>query len=214
MNKETKSIDLDDLPEDPVINNQKYVVISYAFSEDLDRNGHRLPLLKIRGSYADIEGCNKRIKRLDQESDDVKSIPLLITEVGKWIGLFDHSELYKNDEIDIQYRDETMNTTMKGLRESALQNKKKFLERVENEKKELEYYGTKEGQAELSEKKEHPISVYQRHEQFSHTVEVLREKLKEAEEKLEETIKKMATYTTEEIEQAKAEIEKAQQSTN
>ena len=210
MNKETKTVDLDDLPEDPIITSQKYVVISYAFSEDVDRNGNRLPLLKIRGSYPTIDACNKRIKRLDDESEDVKSIPLLITEVGKWIGLFDHSELYKNDEIDIQYRDEQMNSTMKGLRESSMQNKQKFLKRVDDERKELEYYGSKEGQEELAEKKEHPLSVIQRQEHFSHSVEVLREKLKESEEKLEEAIKKLATYSEEEIQEAKKQAEESQ----
>lgn len=200
---------IDELPEDPVIPNQKYVVLSYAFSKHLDRNGHRLPMIKIRGSYPDLQGCDKRIKRLDDVSEDIKTIPLMKTEVGKWIGLYDPEELYKNNDIDIEYKEDFMNQAMRGLREAQEKSDVQFFNRVKKDVEKTKKSGTKEGQEELAEQKEHPISVFSRFKTFEHTVEVLTKKLEEATNNMKKAEEDMAQFTEEEIENAKKEVMEA-----
>lgn len=208
-NKNIKELDIDNLPEDPVIPNQKCVVISYAFSSELDRNGHRLPMIKIRGSYPDWESCDKRIKRLDGISDDVKTIPMIKTEVGKWVGLYPYEELYKNNQIDIEYKESFMNQAMKGLREAQEKNEDQFFDRVKKDTEIIKKNGTKEGQEKLASEREHPLAVYNRYETFKHSVEVLREKLQEAEENMKKAEEKLQEYSKEEIEEVQKQIKEA-----
>lgn len=207
-----RELDIDVLPEDPVIPNQKCVVLSYAFSSELDRNGHRLPMIKIRGSYPDWESCDKRIKRLDGISDDVKSIPMIKTEVGKWVGLYPYEELYKNNQIDIEYKESFMNEAMGGLRQAQEKNEDQFFDRVKKDTEIIKKNGTKEGQEKLASEKEHPLSVYSRYETFKHSVDVLKEKLKEAEENMRKTEEKLKEYSTEEIEEVQRQLKESSES--
>ncbi len=204
------ALDIDELDEDPVISTQKYLVLSYAFSEKEDRTGEKLPMIKVRGSYSSLEECDKRIKKLDQYSRDPKCIPLLKTEVGKWVGLYPYEDLYKNENIDIEYKEKFMNEAMKGLRESHERANDKFMDRVKKDVEEIKTNSTKEGQEKLNAQKEHPVSVINRYQTYEHQVKVLRAKLEESEKNMKDAEEKLKTYTKEEIDEAYDTIKKAQ----
>ncbi len=200
MTEEKKVVYVDELDEDPVISSQKKVVISYAFSNVKDKNGNDklLPIVKIRGSYPDWDACDRRIRTLDEVSRDPKAIPLMKTEVGKWIGLFPYDELYANTDIDIEYKDRIMNEAMKGLREAEKRSEEKFQERLKEQKTKAMEDGTKEGQAKLLNEKENVYSVYARYSQFKEEYETYKKKLAEVLELYTAAKEKLFTEYTEE----------------
>lgn len=209
MTEKTVTLDIDELDEDPVISSQKYVVLSYTFSEDPDRTGNRLPMIKVRGSYSSLDDCDKRIKKLDQYSRDPKCIPILKTEVGKWVGLYSYEELYKNENIDVEYKEKFMNEAMKGLRESQERATDNFMDRVKKDVEEIKSNSTKEGQEKLNAQKEHPVSVINRYQTYEHQLKVLKAKMEEAQRIMDEAEAKLKTYTKEEIDEAYQTIKNA-----
>lgn len=202
----------DYLDEDPVIQQQQYVVLSYAFSNQKTPRGDYLPIVKIRGSYKTLEECDKRIKVLADKTKDPETIAILKAEVGKWLGLYTYEELQKQDEIEVQYRNEELNEIMKGIRQSSSDQHSEFYDRLKTEREELKKNASAEGQRELNEKKEHPVSVYHRIINNQHTIGVLEAKLKEARESVEKDEELLGTqYTDEEIDNAKQVVENAMQ---
>jgi hypothetical protein len=209
MSQQQRNNQVDELDEDPIIPSQQFVVLSYAFSEQKDRNGNNIPLLKIRGSYRTLEECDKRIKTLDNVSKDPQGIALMKAEVGKWLGLYSYEELQKNSDVDLEYKSEFLNEAMKGLRDSERLSNEKFFDRVKTEVEQIKSDSTQEGQLKLSEEREHPISVFNRFKTFEHSYQVLQEKMKEVQEKMESAKEKLKDYSQEEIEVARAKIAEA-----
>ena len=200
----------DELDEDPVIQNQQYMVLSYAFSKNPDRNGNILPMIKVRGSYRTLEECDKRIKVLDEVSKDPPSIALLKTEVGKWIGLYSFEELQKNTDIDVEYKDEFMNKAMKDLRDGERRANERFYERIKRDTEKVVSDASVEGQQRLNSEREHPISVYNRLKTFENNVGVLKEKLAFAQAELQKTQDKLKNeYSEEEIKEAHEKVKEA-----
>lgn len=177
----TQEVFVDELDEDPPISSQKKVVVSYAFSNVKDKEGKDtlLPMIKIRGSYPDWDACDRRIRTLDNASKDPKNIPLLKTEVGKWIGLYPYEDLYSNTDIDVEYKNDIMNEAMKGLKEAEKRSEDKFQERLKEQTAKTTFDGTKEGQEILLGEKENVYSVYSRYSQFKEEYESYRRKLEE-----------------------------------
>ncbi len=212
-NNEEKAIviDFDELDEDPVISGQNYMVISYAFSEKKDRTGNLLPMIKVRGSYSSLPECDKRIKKLDKASGDPKCIPIIKTEVGKWIGLYPYEELYKNENIDVEYKEEFMNEAMRGLRESQERASDKFMDRVKKDVETIKKDATKEGQDRLASEREHVLSVINRFQTYEHQRGVMKAKMEEAQRIMDEAEQKLKEeYTKEEIEEAQSKLKSAQ----
>jgi hypothetical protein len=200
-------ISVDLLEEDPIIPSQQYCVVSYAFSSDTDKTGQKLPIFKIRGSYRSLEECQKRTTKL--LDIDPECIPILTTEVGKWMGLFPIEELQKNTDIDVHYRDSRMQEVMDGLRKSTENAANDFWNRVQNDVKKAE--AKKEGKvvedSTQQPERENAISVYGRHAHYCEEVVQLQNKLATAEKYKEEAYQLLITeYSEEEIKEAKEKV--------
>lgn len=114
----------DHLTEDSPINGQNYFVLSYLLPDET--KGARIPMIKVRGTYKTVEDCQRRIDSL--KSVD-KYFNLFIAEVGKWGGLYTNEEVMKMDDVDVTYRNETMNNMMKEYKKNKDQNELDFEER-------------------------------------------------------------------------------------
>ena len=191
---------VDYLEEDPVINSQKFGIMSYI----LPRNDEKgTPMIKFRGAYSSVEDCESRIKKL-QTIDQTFNI--FVFEVGKWGALLTDEQIRGNEEINEVYQNEFMNQLVKSRQDEEELKNKAFEDRKEFLKKKAIEEGTAEGQAELAQKPEHPISVRDRLEKFEGIVQDLKVQLKEAMMVHEETKKKYAQFSEEELQKAEEEL--------
>lgn len=194
-----KKVDLEDyLDEDPVINNQKFFVMSYILPEP-KKNELTFPIIKIRGSYSTQEDCMKRIEKLkniDKYND------LFICEVGKYGSLLPKEEYSKLDEVDIQYREALLNTMVKEYKENKDLADTEFEKRKDFLKKRAEYEGTVKGQEELAKQKESPRSVKERIDAYTKQSAEMTERLKEINQILELSKEQLEkNYTPEELQE-------------
>lgn len=194
-----KKVDLEDyLDEDPVINNQKFFVMSYILPEP-KKNELTFPIIKIRGSYSTQEDCMKRIEKLkniDKYND------LFICEVGKYGSLLPKEEYSKLDEVDIQYREALLNTMVKEYKENKDLADVEFEKRKDFLKKRAEYEGTVKGQEELSKQKESPKSVKERIDAYTRQSAEMTQRLKEINQILELSKEQLEkNYTPEELQE-------------
>lgn len=194
-----KKVDLEDyLDEDPVINNQKFFVMSYILPEP-KKNELTFPIIKIRGSYSTQEDCMKRIEKLkniDKYND------LFICEVGKYGSLLPKEEYSKLDEVDIQYREALLNTMVKEYKENKDLADAEFEKRKDFLKKRAEYEGTVKGQEELAKQKESPKSVKERIDAYTRQSAEMTERLKEINQILELSKEQLEkNYTPEELQE-------------
>ena len=198
-----KSSPIEDyLDEDPVINSQKFFILSYILPEN-NKNELGYPVIKIRGSYSTQEECEKRIERLKNID---KYNNMYICEVGKYGSLLPISELENNDEIDIQYREALLNTMVKEYRENKDKTDIEFEKRKEFLKKRAEYEGSIKGQEELKSQKENPVSVKSRISNMKAHYEDLDKRIKEVSEIIQLSEEQLSkNYTEEEIISAEKE---------
>lgn len=173
--RKAKRVNVDELDEDPPIPNQKFALVSYLLP-DPESNEIQVPMVKLRGVFADADLCERKAKKL-QEID--RHFDIIHTEVGKWFGLFPREELMNQDDIQIKYREDVLNQMMgdyKANREQANlnfeQRKKAMIEKARKE-------GSKEGQEELAGKREEPIALLTRIRNYSLHIEELNEKIEE-----------------------------------
>ena len=176
----------DFLDEDAPISNQKYFLLSYLLNKGEDS----VPMVKVRGSFPDIESCQKRVKKL-QAVDTYFNI--FICEVGKWGGLFKDEDVAKMDDIDVEYRENTLNELMK----SYIENRDTATTQFEQRKKEMKQRaieeGSQEGQKILAEQPEEPFVVAERIKTLEETIVVYKQNIEELNKKIEETsVKKQA----------------------
>ena len=137
------SKEIDYLTEDPIINNQKYVCISFLKPSNIDEKARDKDLsvcgVKIRGSFETYDEAKKRAEFLQK---CVHYHNIYIGEVGKWCPFEDNPEKAK----DCEYMNKDLNKLMKIYSEQQEQAKehheirkqtmiKKALEEVEDKKK-------------------------------------------------------------------------------
>lgn len=187
----------DYLDEDPPMASQKYAILSYVLTDTK-------PMIKFRGSFASVDDCKAKIKRL--QSIDTY-FHMFVIEVGKWGALLSEEDLKKQD-VDVEYSNQELNSMMKQYKEQ----KDKAQDAYESRRREMiekaRKDGTKEGQEELSKKEEHPMSVKQRMEGAKQLLDQLEKDLEEYKKIYKEAKDKYSSYTEEQIAKAEEEIKK------
>jgi len=140
----TKTTEVDYLTEDPVLNEQKYMCISFLKPSQIEEKYRpkdtTVCAVKIRGSYDTYDEAKARADFL-QKCDSNHNI--YIGEVGKWCPFEDDPEKAKNSE----YMNKDLNNLMKSYSKQQNDAKeyhelrkqdmvKKALDEVDNKKKE------------------------------------------------------------------------------
>ena len=141
----------------------------------------------------------KRIMQYDNDYD------IYTVEIGKFFPLdVDPMEIQ-----DIEYQNEQLNTLVKSYLENRQQANEHYEQRKNDLRKKAIQEGTKEGQAELAERKEHPISVLQRKQAYEEKLKELQDEIDTLAKDLELTTIKYDSYSDEERTVAQLEIENA-----
>lgn len=194
------STPIDYLVEDQPIHSQKYALISIIgphMKQKCDIWG-----LKVRGVCDSLEAAKtltKKIMKYDKDYD------IYTVDVGKFFPL----TVEPYDVADIEYENDQLNALVKNY----LENKEKANEHWNKRKNEMMKDALREGQqenqVELSNKKEHPVAVLQRLNDFNSKLQSLQEEINDLNEKKLLTKEKYDSYTPEERELANAELTKA-----
>lgn len=194
--------EVDYLEEDPVIQNQKYFVLSYFLPKPEDKLN---TIIKVRGSYSSTEECKRRIVKL-QKTDTYCN--MYVCEVGKWGELKTDEELENQEDVDVNYKNESLQEFMKAYRKNRDESEELFNKHKEEKLAKARYDGTKEGQAELASKKEKSFVVEGRISDNKQKVKDLMKDIEELNKQIEEDEYKLKNnYTEEEIENDKKELE-------
>jgi DNA repair exonuclease SbcCD ATPase subunit len=188
---------IDYLTEDPPIPSQKYALISIVgphMRQKCDVWG-----LKIRGVADSLETAKtltKRIMKLDKDYD------IYTVDIGKFFPL----AVEPYDVANVEYENQQLNDLIKNY----LENKEKANEHWHHRKQEMIKEAIREGkvdgQKELADKKEHPISVLQRIKNFEDKIKEESERLESMKEDLKLSKEKYESYTEEERELANKEL--------
>lgn len=195
-----KSNHVDYLSEDPILNGQKFALISIV--------GPHLPQkcdvygLKVRGVADTVEEAKQMTKRL-MKFDNMYDI--YTVSVGKFFPL----SIKPYDVKEVEHNDEKLNELMKSYLKNREDANEHYHQRKQTMMEKAIKEGTKESQAELADKPEHPISVLQRKQSFEEKADELREQLMSIERDIELTVKKYSGYTEEERVAAEEEVKKA-----
>ena len=192
-----KSAPIDDhLTEDPIIHNQKYFILSYILPSE--KNELEVPMIKVRGVFRNFEEAKKKVEKLKFFDPYFN---LYVCEVGKWGGLFTNSELEKNTDVDVEYREKLLNTMMKEYKENKDRVDVEFEKRKEFLRKRAEYEGSKQGQEEIAAKKEHPKAVKLRIEYVQDQLKDIAKRNTELNEILKLSEEQFNNFTEEELKQ-------------
>jgi chromosome segregation ATPase len=193
-----KSIDY--LVEDPPVPSQKYALISIVgphMRQKCDVWG-----LKIRGVADTLESAKaltKRIMKLDKDYD------IYTVDVGKFFPL----AVEPYDVSNVEYENQQLNDLIKNYLENKEKANEHWHHRKQEMMKEAIREGKTEGQLELANKKEHPISVLQRIQNFENKLKEESEILESLKDDLKLAREKFNTYTPEERELADNELRSA-----
>jgi DNA repair exonuclease SbcCD ATPase subunit len=193
-----KTVDL--LNEDQPINGQKFALISIV-GPNLKQKCN-IYGIKIRGVADTVDKAKQMTKRIMQYDNDYD---IYTVEIGKFFPLdVDPMEIQ-----DIEYQNEQLNTLVKSYLENRQQANDHYEQRKNDLRKKAIQEGTKEGQAELAERKEHPISVLQRKQAYEEKLKELQDEIDTLGKDLELTTIKYDSYSEEERTVARLEIENA-----
>ena len=193
-----KTVDL--LNEDQPINGQKFALISIV-GPNLKQKCN-IYGIKIRGVADTVDKAKQMTKRIMQYDNDYD---IYTVEIGKFFPLdVDPMEIQ-----DIEYQNEQLNTLVKSYLENRQQANEHYEQRKNDLRKKAIQEGTKEGQAELAERKEHPISVLQRKQAYEEKLKELQDEIDTLAKDLELTTIKYDSYSDEERTVAQLEIENA-----
>ena len=184
---------VDFLTEDPEVYGQRYALISIVgphMKQKCDVWG-----LKIRGVADSVEKAKEMTKKLMKFDKDYD---IYTVDVGKFFPL--NVEPY--DVQDIEYENDQLNALVKNY----LSNKEKANEhwnaRKEEMKKDALKEGSKESQAALALKPEHPVAVLQRVVVFEEKMKELEYEMSSLREELDSSKTKFESYSEEEKEMA------------
>lgn len=191
---------VDFLTEDPEVYGQRYALISIVgphMKQKCDVWG-----LKIRGVADSVEKAKEMTKKLMKFDKDYD---IYTVDVGKFFPL--NVEPY--DVQDIEYENDQLNALVKNY----LSNKEKANEhwnaRKEEMKKDALKEGSKESQAALALKPEHPVAVLQRVVVFEEKMKELEYEMSSLREELDSSKTKFESYSEEEKEMANTELKSA-----
>jgi predicted nuclease with TOPRIM domain len=146
--------------------------------------------------YKTMEECRSKIESLKNID---KYFHMYISEVGKWGGLFDDETVAKLDNVDIQYREDIMNTMMREYKENKDKADLDFIERTRIMKERAKFEGTPEGQEYLASLKEEPVSVKARLDSVNFQLKDLKERTTELENIRKATEEVYNQFTDEEL---------------
>ena len=198
--------DIDYLIEDPIINNQRYVCLSFLKPSNIDEENRDKNLtvsgVKVGGSYETYEDAKKRAEFLQKHN---KYHNIYIGEVGKWCPFEDNPDKAK----DCEYMNKDLNKLMKTYLEQQEKAKeyhetrkqdmvKKAVESSENQKK-LNKINEENEEKESGNKKKNKLDKIQKKletekkdlEYDKNEVTANINKIRELEEELAEKIKEL-----------------------
>jgi len=198
--------DIDYLIEDPIINNQRYVCLSFLKPSNIDEENRDKNLtvsgVKVGGSYETYEDAKKRAEFLQKHN---KYHNIYIGEVGKWCPFEDNPDKAK----DCEYMNKDLNKLMKTYLEQQEKAKeyhetrkqdmvKKAVESSENQKK-LNKINEENEEKESGNKKKNKLDKIQKKletekkdlEYDKNEVTTNINKIRELEEELAEKIKEL-----------------------
>jgi len=185
---------LSELPEVP---GQKYALITIIgphMSQKSDVWG-----LRVCGTANSLEQAKtmtKRVMKIENTYD------IYTVEVGKFFPL----AVEPYDVKDVEYENEQLNKLVKGYLENREQASDHFAQRKRDMMEKAIKEGKKEGQEELTNKQEHPMSVLERKHKFEERVKELKEELESYEKDLQLTVDKYTSYTEEERQEAESKL--------
>jgi len=190
------SKEIDYLFEDPVINSQKYALVSIVgphMPQKCDTWG-----LKVRGVAENLDrakAMSQRILKVDKDYD------IYTVEVGKFFPL----TVEPHEVSDVEYQNSQLNDLVKNY----LKNKELANDHWHERKNEMIQKAIKEGknQEEMANKPEHPIAVLQRIMHYEQTIKETEEQLATLKEDLLASKNKFESYTEEERMLANKEIQ-------
>lgn len=186
---------IDYLFEDPVINNQKYGLISIVGPNMPQKND--IWAFKIRGVADTTDQAGKMAKKLRQVDD---SCDIYIVEIGKFSPLQVNPSEIQNQE----YGDDQLNCLLK----SYLENKEKANDHFQVRKQQMIKDAIREGK-DQEKKNEHPIAVLQRIRDYEEKEKKIKESLEDVISDLKLSKDKFDNYTDEEKCIANEELSKA-----
>jgi hypothetical protein len=198
--------DIDYLIEDPIINNQRYVCLSFLKPSNIDEENRDKNLtvsgVKVGGSYETYEDAKKRAEFLQKHN---KYHNIYIGEVGKWCPFEDNPDKAK----DCEYMNKDLNKLMKTYLEQQEKAKeyhetrkqdmvKKAVESSDNQKK-LNKINENKEENESGNKKKNKLDKIQKKletekkdlEYDKNEVTANINKIRELEEELAEKIKEL-----------------------
>jgi vacuolar-type H+-ATPase catalytic subunit A/Vma1 len=189
--------EIDYLFEDPEIQGQKFALISIV--------GPNMPQkcnvwgIKVRGVAESLEkakNMSQKIMKFDENYD------VYTVEMGKFFPLV----VDPNKITDIEYQNSQLNQLVK----TYLENKEYANEQWVKRKNDMVQEAIKEGknQKELASRPEHPVSVLQKIYNFENETMKTKGKLEKLDNDLQKVKQVFETYTEEEREFAKSEINK------
>lgn len=196
--------------EDPVINSQRYAIMSYilpnktADPKGKKPEGHGIPMVKFRGAFSTVDECQNKIISL-QKID--KYFNFYIIEVGKWGCLQTDEQLRENKDIETVYSENKINEMFAENKAQKDKADEAFAERTEWLKKKAIEDGTKEGQERLANQRENPMSLIDRIENSEARIKALNQQLNELEEIYSKAQAKLGSYTQEELDEARKKLE-------
>ena len=198
--------DIDYLIEDPIINNQRYVCLSFLKPSNIDEENRDKNLtvsgVKIGGSYETYEDAKKRAEFLQKHN---KYHNIYIGEVGKWCPFEDNPDKAK----DCEYMNKDLNKLMKTYLDQQEKAKeyhetrkqdmvKKAVESSENQKKLNKINDEKEENENGNKKKNNLDKIQKKLETEKKDLEYDKNevttninKIRELEEELAEKIKEL-----------------------
>ena len=202
----SKEDEIDYLMEDPIINNQRYICLSFLKPSNIDEENRDKNLtvsgVKVGGSYETYEDAKKRAEFLQKHN---KYHNIYIGEVGKWCPFEDNPDKAK----DCEYMNKDLNKLMKTYLEQQEKAKeyhetrkqdmvKKAVESSENQKK-LNKINEENEEKESGNKKKNKLDKIQKKletekkdlEYDKNEVTTNINKIRELEEELAEKIKEL-----------------------
>lgn len=191
---------IDFLTEDPEISGQKYALISIVgphMKQKCDVWG-----LKVRGVTDSLEKAKSMTKRLMQFDKDYD---IYTVDIGKFFPL--NVEPY--DVQDIEYENDQLNALVKNYLSNKEKANEHWLSRKQEMMKDALKEGSKESQAELALKPEHPVAVLQRLQSFESRMAELTLEMTGLKSELEDSQTKFHSYSEEEKELATSELKSA-----
>lgn len=171
----------DYLDEDPMINDQLYVCLSFLTPDSVktENKNKNVMGVKIRGVYATLEEANNRASKIKNFDPNFN---VYVGEVGKWLAFCDNPELAK----DGVYANKELNNLMKDYKEEQV----RAQEHYENRKRDLMNKATEENK---KRKEQNGQSININEEEIENVKKIIQDK----EDNLNKLMKEMETLEKE-----------------